>query len=148
MPDTEDRIDYSKFTRSLERLVEQHHHLVYDTDEYPPWNVDGMRESVIQRFEVCFDTSWKHLRRHLTVAMGVNQVPNSPVAVFRIAAESLLLGGEEESWMAYNNARIDTSHDYNIDKRDATLAIVPKFIEDAINLHERLTGEPWVTLAQ
>ncbi len=138
-------IDYSKFTRSLVRLVEQHRHLMYDTDEYPPWNVDGMRESVIQRFEVCFDTSWKCLRRHLMVAMGLNQVPNSPLAVFRLAAESLLLGGEEECWVAYNKARIDTSHDYDIDKRDATLATVPKFIQDAVNLHERLTGELWAT---
>ena len=41
---------------------------------------EGMAESVIQRFETCYDSLWKILRRHLVEALGIAEAPNSPQA--------------------------------------------------------------------
>ena len=143
MTEALESMDYDKFIGSLQRLQEQHHHLSRDSADLSEWIIDAAKESVIQRFEVCFDTSWKTLRRHLTVVMGLASLPNSPVPVLRIASENHLLGREIEDWIAYNEARIDTSHDYNCEKAEACLEIVPRFIQDAVLLYERMTGESW-----
>ncbi len=139
----EERIDYSKFTLSLRRLEEQHRHLAQDIEDQPDWILEGVQESVIQRFETCFDTSWKLLRRFLVQELGLVEVPNSPKPTLNLAAENQLLGGEVEDWMEYNNARNSTSHDYDGKKAEACLQIIPRFICDAIKLHERLTGVSW-----
>lgn len=138
-------MDYSKFTGSLQRLQQQHHHLSSDSAHLPEWIIDALKESVIQRFEVCFDTSWKTLRRHLIEVVGLASVPNGPKPALRVASENHLLGRELEDWFAYNQARIDTSHDYNCEKADACLEVVPRFIQDAILLHQRMTGQQWAT---
>ncbi len=143
MADGEARIDYSKFTSSLQRLEEQHQHLVYDTDSQPDWVLEGTRESVIQRFEVCMDTCWKTLKRHLEYQLGLPNLPNSPNRILRLGAENLLLGGELEDWLEYIKIRNDTAHDYSKEKADVCLAIVVPFVRDAIVLHERLTGAKW-----
>lgn len=143
MADGDARIDYSKFTSSLQRLEEQHQHLLHDVNGYPSWIVDGMRESVIQRFEVCIDTCWKTLRRHLGEVLELNDVPTSPVEVLKLGSTNSLLGEELPDWLEYWSTRNDTSHDYSEKKADACLAIVGPYIRDAIALLERLIGKPW-----
>lgn len=143
MTNAGEHIDYSKFTQSLRRLDEQHRHLVQDTEGQPDWILEGTRESVIQRFETCFDTSWKMLRRYLFNSLGVAEVPSSPIPVFRLAGDNQVLDGETEDWVEYNKARVSTSHDYDGKKAEACLSLIPHFICDAIKLHEQLTGESW-----
>ena len=75
--------------------------------------------------------------------MGVGDVPNGPNPVFRLAAENRLLGNELVDWLTYAQARIDTAHDYSAEKAEACLAIIGGFIQDAINLHQALTGLKW-----
>ena len=145
MTDSGEHIDYSKFTQSLRRLEEQHRHFVQDTEGQPDWIVEGTRESVIQRFETCFDTSWKMLRRYLLNNLGLVDVPSSPIPVLRLGGSNRLLGGETVDWIEYNKARISTSHDYDGKKAEACISLLPRFIGDAIRLHEQLTGIPWQT---
>lgn len=143
MTDSSENIDLSKFTQSLHLLQEQHHNLLHGMDEYPSLVVEGIRESVIQRFEVCMDTCWKTLKRYLTEVLALNDVPSSPPGVFRLGADNSLLGGELVDWLEYVKVRNDTSHDYSKDKADACLAVVGPFVRDALVLHERLAGESW-----
>lgn len=143
MTDASDEIDYTKFELSLNRLEEQYDHLRRDIVGLPDWIVDGVKESVIQRFETCYDTSWKIVRRYLSEELGTGEVPSSPNPVLRLASENQLLGGELVDWLAYTSARNDTSHDYNQEKAEACLAIVGNFIQDAINLYEILSGQRW-----
>ena len=91
-------IDYSNFRMSLQNLAVQHEHLLRLSPEYPPFIHEGMAESVIQRFETCYDALWKVLRRHLRETLGSVDVPNSPRAVFRIADENHLLAAGGEQW--------------------------------------------------
>lgn len=136
-------MDYSLFQQSLKNLEVQHDHLLNLSPEYPPFLQEGMAESVIQRFETCYDTLWKTLRRHLTDALGLTDVPNSPRPVFRIADQNNLLAAGGEQWDRYVQTRIDTTHDYNQVKAENAIEIIPEFIADAVGLYTKLTGETW-----
>ena len=136
-------IDYSNFKLSLKNLETQHQHLLDLPEDYPPFLHEGMAESVIQRFETCYDTSWKILRRHLIETLGIAEVPNSPRPVFRIADENQLLAAGGDQWQSYVQTRIDTTHDYNRGKAERAIEVMPDFIADAIRLYCALSGEVW-----
>ena len=103
---------------------------------------EAISESVIQRFETCYDTLWKHLKRYLIENMGIAEVSNSPKPIFRLAHENYLLS-HLENWMDYANARTATSHDYSFEKVEVTLDLMKRFIQDTIELYQTLSGKIW-----
>jgi nucleotidyltransferase substrate binding protein (TIGR01987 family) len=105
---------------------------------------EAVAESVIQRFETCYDCLWKVLKRYLLEELGLPETPNSPKPVFRIAFENNLLKSGVEKWLNYAEARIGTSHDYSGEKALAAIKIMPLFIEDAISLYQIMTKEEWL----
>lgn len=111
--------------------------------DYPEIVQEGVRESVIQRFEICYDTLWKTLRKYLIEDLGIPEIPNSPKPIFRIADENSVLESSLDLWFDYSKARIDTSHDYDGEKADSCLNLIPCFIEDAITLYHRMSGKNW-----
>ena len=136
-------IDYGNFKRSLKNLETQHEHLLHRTSAYPSFVQEGMAESVIQRFEICYDALGKVLRRHLIEALGIAEVTSSPRVIFRTADENQLLAAGGEQWQLYIQTRIDTTHDYDGEKAANAIALMPEFIDDAIDLYSAMTGEPW-----
>ena len=139
-------INYENFRKSLKNLELQHeNHQTLDTT-FPDLTQlirEGIAESVIQRFETCYDTMWKVTKRYLTEELGIPDVPNSPRPIFRLASENRLLPTPLERWMEYSQSRIDTSHDYSGEKAKRALEQVGTFVEDAISLYETLSGEDW-----
>ena len=136
-------IDYSNLKRSLKNLETQHEHLLHLSPDYPSFVHEGMAESVIQRFETCYDSLWKILRRHLVEALGIAEAPSSPRPIFRLADENHLLAAGVAQWEIYVQTRIDTTHDYDRDKAANAIDVMPTFIEDAIRLYSALTGDAW-----
>lgn len=136
-------IDYSKFRLSLKRLEEQHENYCYNNPALSDLDREGVAESVIQRFETCYDCLWKVLKRYLTEALGIVEMPNSPKPVFRKAGENNLFAVPVEQWLRYADARIDTSHDYDGEMAKSRLALVPDFIDDAISLYQTMSGVTW-----
>lgn len=138
-------IDYSKLTRSLQQLQRQlsNHQAAALRTELSELDREGIAESVIQRFETCYDTLWKILKRYLTEVMGVPDVPNSPKPVLRLAFENHLLPSPIEQWLSYADARTATAHDYSGEKARACLLLMPAFVADAIALHTTLTEQTW-----
>ncbi len=136
-------IDFTKLRLSLERLEEQHDNYLHPDTSLSRLNQEAIIESTIQRFEVCFDTLWKTLHRYLSERLGLPDVPNSPKPIFRIAYENQLYTEPVEDWFRYNDARINTSHDYDMKKAQACLALVDSFITDTIGLYQTMTGETW-----
>ena len=139
-------IDHSKFKKSLQQLKRQHANYLGLSNRTHLNDLDkeGIAESVIQRFETCYDCIWKILKRHLNEKLGLPDVPNSPKPIFRIAADNQLLNNSESQWLIYADARIQTAHDYDGLKASSTLQLMPAFITDAVTLYVTLTGEPWV----
>ena len=136
-------IDYDKFRLSLKRLEEQHENHRRQDDAPPDLIREAIAESVIQRFEICYDCLWKVLKRYLTEELGLADTPNSPKPLFRLAHENQLFISPPEQWIRYVEARIDTSHDYDGEKANACIALMPEFIDDAIGLYQTMSGATW-----
>ena len=83
------------------------------------------------------------MKRYLTEELGVAETPNSPKPIYRLAHENDLLAGSLDQWLSYADARIDTSRDYDSEKAQACLALVPDFIDDAIDLFQAMSGLVW-----
>ena len=139
----QDVIDYGKFRASLERLQEQHENYRVPHPDLPDLMREAVAESVIQRFETCYDCLWKVLRRYLFEVLGVVDPPNSPKPVFRLAHQNHLLRAPVEQWLSYADKRNATSHDYDGEKAKACLDVMAEFVEDAISLYQAMSGDAW-----
>lgn len=136
-------IDYSKFRLSLKRLEEQHENLQNLDASLPVLLCEAVSESVVQRFETCYDCLWKALKRYMDEELGIADLPNSPKPIFRLANENGLFAAPLESWLEYAKARTDTTHDYDKEKAMACLELMTDFIDDAIGLYQTMTSETW-----
>ena len=136
-------IGYSKFRLSLKRLEEQHENHVQQDASLSELTREGIAESVIQRFETCYDCLWKVLKRYLNEELGLTEFQGSPKPIIRLAYENNLLAAPLEQWLQYVEARIGTTHDYDGEKAKACLELMPDFIDDAIGLYQTMTGTTW-----
>lgn len=138
-------IDYDKLQKSLKHLELQfaNYNLAQDRPELTDLDREGISESVIQRFETCYDTLWKDLKRYLIEEIGLADVPNSPKAILKLAGQNDLFTTSVEQWMKYADARTSTAHDYSGEKAAETLLIVGDFIDDAIGLYQTMSGATW-----
>ena len=135
--------DYEKFRRSLKDLKEQYANYRKPPISRTPLDQEGIAESVIQRFETCYDCLWKVLKRYLTEVLGIPDPPNSPKPIFKLAHENHLFRAPMEQWLLYANKRNDTAHDYDCEKAKASLDVMADFIDDAIGLYQTMSGDPW-----
>ncbi len=136
-------IDYDKFRMSLKRLEEQHENYKQLDDSLPDLLKEGIAESVIQRFETCFDCLWKVLKRYLHEELGIADVGNSPKSVFRSANENRLFVAPLEQWLHYLRVRNDTAHDYSNEKAQDCIEKIPDFIDDAIGIYQTMVNTTW-----
>ena len=136
-------IDFEKFKKSLTLLESQFSNWQTLDTNLPVWMQEAVSESVIQRFETCYDCMWKVLKRYLKEGLGLPDVPNSPKPIFRIANENRLLKSDITQWLVYADTRINTSHDYDGEKAKAALVLMDEFIRDAIDLYQKMSGESW-----
>ncbi len=138
-------IDYTNFQKSLKHLELQYanYQRAQDRPELTALDREGIAESVVQRFETCYDTLWKHLKRYLIEEAGLPDVPNSPKPIIKLAGRNDLFAAPVEQWLKYADARTSTTHDYSGKKAKETLSLVGDFIRDAITLYSTLSGKPW-----
>lgn len=136
-------IDYSAYRSSLTRLQEQYENLENLDPGLSKLTRDGVAESVLRRFKICYDRQWKVLKRYLNEELGIAETPNSPKPILRLANENNLFASSIDQWLRYANARIDTSHDYDAEKAKACLVLIPCFIDDAIALYQKISDSTW-----
>jgi len=136
-------VKFDELRRSLKALEGQHRNRQELGSSPPELVQEALAESVIRRFEVCYDCLWKVLRLYLIHELGLVKVRNSPKATIRTANEQELLASPAELWIGYADARIATSHDYDVDKAKDCLKVIPCFIDDVIDLYQRMTGTTW-----
>jgi len=136
-------IEYDKFHKSLKHLEVQNENYATLDSSFPELIQEAVAESVIQRFETCYDCMWKVLKRYLSDELGLPDVPNSPKPVFKLANENSLFSSPVEQWLDYANVRIATSHDYSGEKAQIALKTMNLFVSDAIELYQTMSGERW-----
>ena len=138
-------IDYTDFKKALKHLELQlaNHRLAQNRPELTDIDREAIAESVIQRFETCYDCLWKILKRYLIEDKGLPDVPNSPKPILKLAGQNNLFTSSVEQWLKYADARTSTAHDYSGEKAGETLLIVGDFIYDAVDLYKTMTGNSW-----
>jgi len=138
-------IDYTKLQKSLKHLELQYENYCNSQyrNELTELDKDGIAESTIQRFETCYDTLWKTLKRYLVEVLGIPEVPNSLKPILRLAFDNQLFAAPIEQWLKYADTRVSTAHDYDQEKAEECLTIMQDFIDDAVGLYQTLTGTTW-----
>jgi len=139
-------VDYDKLKKSLVHLEKQYANYlsINKRENLSVLDKEGISESVVQRFETCYDTLWKHLKKYLEIESGLPDVPNSPKPVLRLAYENHIIDNIEK-WLDYANVRVGTAHDYSEDKLNEALDKTGSFIKDAILLYESISKETWIS---
>lgn len=140
-------VDYRYFQKSLTHLKRQFEHYKkrhdtlqkIDDEQSRHLTEEALAESVIQRFETCWDCLWKVLKRYLENVIGLHNVPNGPNPILRLANENNLLSETIETWLSYSKARINTSHDYSGEKAKDVLELMDTFINNAMELYQRMS---------
>lgn len=137
-------IEYNKLKKSLVHLDMQYKNYLTMNQRKNLSQLDreGISESVVQRFETCYDMLWKHVKKYLENESGLPDVPNSPKPVLRIAFENHIVD-DMEKWIDYANARVGTAHDYSEEKFKHALEKTGDFIKDAISVYCKMTKEEW-----
>ena len=127
-----------KLKKSIYRLKRQYENFLnLNQRDIPSLDKEAIKESVIQRFAVCHDTLWKHLKKYLREKEKLVDLPNSPNGVFRKFYEvkgidkSLL-----ERLLEYNQLRVDISHDYSEVKAKNSLDQIQTFIKDVEEIYK------------
>ncbi|MBX9893637.1 MAG: nucleotidyltransferase substrate binding protein [Nitrosomonas sp.] len=79
-------IDYQYFQKSLNHLQAQFLNYQSLDPALPKLMQEAVAESVIQRFEVCYDCLWKVLKRYLVEVLGIPEVPKRALIPYTITA--------------------------------------------------------------
>ncbi|MEO7384676.1 MAG: HI0074 family nucleotidyltransferase substrate-binding subunit [Novosphingobium sp.] len=103
---------------------------------------EEVRDSVIQRFEFTYDLSHKMLRRVLEATGGdADEVAQMTFpTLIRTGWEQNLVAGGWPMWSDFRTMRNKSSHTYDIAIAIEVAAKVPKFLEEAKILAERLAA--------
>ncbi len=138
-------IDYSKFEKALKHLDLQYDNYLDSGKRVDLSDLDkeAIAESVIHRFETCYDALWKVLKRYLSYELRIPDLPNSPWPIFQIAAENKLFNSGLARWKKYSGARIGTAHDYSGEKAEQALDLIRDFLNDATDLYSAMTKKEW-----
>jgi len=136
-------IEYDKFQLSLKHLQAQFENYENLDDSLAVLLQEAVAESVIQRFETCYDCMWKVLKRYLIEELGLAEVPNSPKPILKMANENQLFASTIDQWLTYADTRVATAHDYSGEKAQDALALMADFVDDAIGLYQTMSGKTW-----
>ncbi|MBI5448401.1 MAG: nucleotidyltransferase substrate binding protein [Gammaproteobacteria bacterium] len=120
------KLDLSPFENALQSLDKV-------LKEYKKNSNEFMRDACIQRFEYCYELSWKMLKRFLeTTSPGINLIDElSFPDLIRVSNEKNLLRSDWEKWKIYRDARNATSHAYNEKKAKEVFSVIPDFYLEA-----------------
>lgn len=93
---------------------------------------EELRDACIQRFEYCFELSWKMVKRRLELDISNSAEVDgySKRTLFRVAAERGLIANPE-TWFVYLVQRNKTSHTYDAKVASEVAAVIEDFSRDA-----------------
>ena len=137
------KMDYEKLEKALMRLREKYsdYQEMHERPELRESDKDSIKESLVKRFEICYGTLWKHLKKHMEQVENLPSVPNSPPRIFRTAHESAFIdAGMQERLIQYNELRSHSAHDCNMEKADRLLEKTGDFIQDASDIYQAMTA--------
>ncbi len=98
-------------------------------------------DSIIQRFEYCYESFWKFLRKYLQNKHNLEDI-NSPRKVFKAAVSVEICSLEEgNAFLNMAEDRNETSHTYNIEATRSILSDIPLYYAAMITCTKRFNQE-------
>lgn len=117
-----DLIQVKKAIKSLEKAFLVANQLAETNN---PDFILAAQDSIIQRFEYCYDIFWKFLKKYLKTVHDLNDA-NSPYRVFHICVRLEICSLEQGNiFLNMAEARNETSHTYSIESARNILIDVP-----------------------
>jgi nucleotidyltransferase substrate binding protein (TIGR01987 family) len=122
------------FERAIQRLDEGLARYRTDTSDVQ------IRDGLVQRFEFTYELGHKVLKRYLEYASANPEQFDGMTFqdLIRTANEQGLLLGDWPDWRGFRDMRGKTSHTYNEDVALEVVAGIPRFVEEAVYLRDRL----------
>ena len=129
-----DKPGLSPFERAIRRLEEGLARYRADTSD------TQIRDGLVQRFEFTYELGHKALKRCLEYASANPEQFDEMTFqdLIRTANEQGLLLGDWPIWRGFREMRARTSHTYNEDVALEVVAGIPRFIEEAVYLRDKL----------
>ena len=127
-------VEISPFERAIQRLEEGLARYQADTSD------TQIRDGLVQRFEFTYELGHTVLKRYLKHASAnPEQFDGMEFQdLIRTGNEQGLLLGEWPDWRGFRQMRGKTSHTYNEDIALEVVGDIPRFLEEAIFLRDRL----------
>jgi nucleotidyltransferase substrate binding protein (TIGR01987 family) len=129
-----DTTSLEKALFALKKSIKIAKHYLSDHNGDPDLN-ETIRSGVIQHFEICYELSWKMLKRQIELDSAI------PVSVDALSYPELIREGAErgfivnaKNWLLYRHQRNITSHTYNEDKAKSVYLSTLDFYADALSL--------------
>jgi len=113
-------ISFEKAANLLDEVIQG-----YDNENNEATKVI-FRDSAIQRFEICFDLSWKSLKDYLLDKKGL--ICNSPKDCFRQAFRNNIFVRDDPLWIEMTDKRNLMSHTYNENEAEKIFKRLPEYL--------------------
>ena len=122
------------FERAIQRLEEGLARYRADTSDIQ------IRDGLIQRFEFTYELGHRVLKRYLEYASASPEQFDEMTFqdMIRTANEQGLLLGDWTDWRRFREMRARTSHAYDEDAAILVVDAIPRFIDEAIHLRDKL----------
>lgn len=92
--------------------------------------IEIIKSGIIQNFEVCYEISWKLMKKWLEENIGRTEVDGiSRKELFRIASQNKLIE-DIEKWFIFHEARNILAYDY-YERKEETFIIAIEFLQYA-----------------
>ncbi len=129
-----DKPAIAPFERAIQRLEEGLARYRADTGD------TQIRDGLVQRFEFTYELGHKVLKRYLEYASANPEQFDEMTFqdLIRTANEQGLLLGDWTDWRGFRDMRARTSHTYNEDVAVEVVEGIPRFVEEAVYLRDRL----------
>lgn len=106
---------------------------------------DIYRAACVKEFEIILEQTGKLLKKCLKPYFASSKLVDQLTFkdIFRFAAKHGLISLEEaERWLQYRDNRNNTAHDDGEGFANATLALLPQFIQDAYRINTVINQQP------
>lgn len=130
------KINYDTFTASLSNLETKYIFFEENKNARKGIELEMLKDSLVQCFEICFDTAWKHIKKYLQ-EQGLVDIENTPKGIFREGFNSKIIL-DLDVWFDYTNKRNLISHNYNFENAYEILEILENFIKDTKNVLHKM----------
>ena len=125
------KLDYSSLERAIAQLKKSFDYFHSGLAREHPDLREQFRSATIQAFEYTYELAIKMIRRQLAqIVSNPNELREIDFAdLMRTAADAGIIR-EAPSYLRYREIRNKTSHTYNIEQAERTVAVTDDFLHD------------------